>query len=326
MSVEISVSYRRGYRDAVNNLSTSHPGLDSPTESAAADATAASGNREDDSAAEWGLHVTGVLKSAYSGNGVRLAALVDGLDTSHPDWNGRSVVMKSFVPGEAADVAGSSGTHYLGTACGTLNPAAGPRYGCAPASALYVAKVLSRTGTGSQAGLLAGLDWAIANNCRVILVPIGWTGPANPFEQLAARAAARGALVIAGAGHNARRSEGHPGQVMSPAACPSVMAVGCVDSQIRLPDWTPRAAPILGGVIDLVAPGVNLRSSLPTPQRYGTLSGSATAAAYVAGIAALWAQARPKASAHELWQALTAHARRLPFAPLDVGAGLVQAP
>lgn len=321
------LDYLRGYRDAVNNLAEAS-GIGTASRTAMAQEGSAPAEYRDDPRGTWGLHATGVLNSRYTGRGVRVAALVDGLDTGHRDWAGRQVVMRSFVPGELPADGGASGTHYLGTAFGAARPSTGPRYGCAPGAVLFVAKVLSRTGSGSRTAIFSALDWAVANNCRVILAPLGWGGPASDifFESVASRVASRGGLLIAGAGNNARRNQGEYGFVNNPAACPSVIAVGSIDARLNLSAFTPRSSTIPGGAIDLVGPGVNLRSSVPRPQLYTVWSGSATAAAYAAGIAALWGEALPNATAHELWQALVSHARPLPLPASDAGAGLVQAP
>jgi hypothetical protein len=47
---------------------------------------------------------------------------------------------------------------------------------------------------------------------------------------------------------------------------------------------------------------------------------------HVAGIAALWAEANPSASARDLWQLLINNALPLRLDPSDAGAGLAQAP
>jgi subtilisin family serine protease len=62
------------------------------------------------------------------------------------------------------------------------------------------------------------------------------------------------------------------------------------------------------------------------PARYRRLSGTSMATPHVAGIAALWCQVRPSATASEIWRLLVTNARRLPLSAADVGNGLVQAP
>lgn len=312
-------NYWHGYRDAVNDLGH----VSGLTEVSTVDT---SFEYQDNELGTWGLHATGVLKSRYSGQGVRLAALVDGLDTAHPDWCEREVVMQSFVLGEPPTLAGSSGTHYLGNAIGNANPSLGSRYGCAPNALPYVAKVLNINSSGSLPAIFAGLDWAMSNQCRIILIPLGSSHPPNKLmmEHLTARITKLGGLLIAGSGNSARRSEGNFGQVLYPAACNSVMGIGSLDARLNLPEWTPRSAE--GTKIDIVAPGVNLRSSLPHPRLYGMYSGSATAAAYAAGIAALWAEALPDANSYQLWQTLVANAQVLPLPNHDIGCGFIQAP
>jgi hypothetical protein len=75
--------------------------------------------------------------------------------------------------------------------------------------------------------------------------------------------------------------------------------------------------------------GVAVYSSWSTasssPRRYNTISGTSTATAHVAGIAALLVEATG-ATGTALWGQLVRTAQRLPIPSVDVGAGLVQAP
>jgi subtilisin family serine protease len=106
------------------------------------------------------------------------------------------------------------------------------------------------------------------------------------------------------------------------------MAVGAVDSQLGIAAFSPRSSPG-GGEIDIVGPGVAVYSSWSTasssPRRYNTISGTSTATAHVAGIAALLVEATG-ATGTALWGQLVRTAQRLPIPSVDVGAGLVQAP
>ena len=62
------------------------------------------------------------------------------------------------------------GTHCTGTACGPAEPPSGRRYGVASEAEIFAGKVLGDRGSGSDAGILAGIDWAITNGCQVIAV------------------------------------------------------------------------------------------------------------------------------------------------------------
>jgi hypothetical protein len=87
---------------------------------------------------------------------------------AHPDFIGRTITSKSFVTEEDAQDGNGHGTHCIGTACGSLTSNL-PHYGVAYAADVFAGKVLSDEGNGSDGGILAGINWAIANRCQFIL-------------------------------------------------------------------------------------------------------------------------------------------------------------
>jgi subtilisin family serine protease len=221
------------------------------------------------------------------------------------------------------------GTHTAGTACGVLHPGSGRRYGIAYGAQLFIGKVLSNAGSGPDGGIIAGINWAVTNNCQVISMSLG--SPVAPgeafspiYENLARRALAAGTLIIAAAGNESHRpAEIEP--VGRPANSPSVLAVGAVDSALRIATFSNGGINPNGGGVDLAGPGVAVYSSWPMPTRTRIISGTSMATPHVAGIAGLWAQAR-SLTGGALWQALTSSALRVPLQSRDVGSGLVQAP
>ena len=144
------------------------------------------------------------------------------------------------------------------------------------------------------------------------------------FEQAAQRAMQLGTLVIAAAGNESNRSSGHIAPVGHPANCPSIMAVGAVDVQGRVADFSCGTVDNVGKV-DIVGPGVDVHSSWPMPTRYRRISGTSMATPHVAGVAALIA-GKQQVPPDQVWTRLTQTARRLNLPSTDVGAGLVQAP
>lgn len=261
-----------------------------------------------------GLRLCRVPPSPRSGVGIRVAVLDTGMDLGHPDFLGRPFVTRSFV-GQPVQDLHSHGTHCIGTACGPLAPAGTtPRYGIAYRAPIFVGKVLSNSGGSVGGSVLNGMNWAIANRCPVISMSLGGRGGVQPsYTAAGAAALTRGLLVIAAAGNN-HEPTGYP------ANSPTIMSVAALTNAL-----TPASFSNFGK-IDISGPGVDVFSSVPRPTRYGRKSGTSMATPHVSGVAALWAESSASLRGMALWRKLQASARKLPFHPSRVGAGLVQAP
>jgi subtilisin family serine protease len=264
--------------------------------------------------ATWGLTRCKVPQSSKSGSGIKVAVLDTGMDLGHPDFADRQFDARSFV-GEPVQDLNGHGTHCIGTACGPKTPPGSTsRYGIAFGSRVLAGKVLINSGSSTGAGVLAGLNWAIANRCDVISMSLGSQSPVQAAYTHAGAAALRhGCLIIAAAG-NASLNTG------APANSPTIMSVASLDANLRPSSFSNF------GKIDIAAPGRDVLSSWPRPIYYKTISGTSMATPHVAGCAALWAQSNPSLRGMNLWRQLLASAQHLPFPDSRVGAGLVQAP
>lgn len=328
----VPVEYLRGYRDAIVNLVAGLPATadsNMPAPRAAGSPFPLAG--VDQSKATWGLQVIQVLSSRYTGRGVRIAVLDTGIDLKHPDFTGRTVTSESFVPGQPVQDVNGHGTHCIGTSCGPREVTGSPAYGVACNAEIYAGKVLSNAGSGPDRQILAGLEWAVTNHCRVASLSL--SSPRLPgesysraFEQVAARAVGAGTLIVAAAGNDSDRLGGQVKPVGHPADCPTVVAVGAIDVNQKIANFSNSTVNTNAGQVDIVGPGVSVFSSWPTPTRYRTISGTSMACPHVAGIAALFAEAHPELSGTELLGRVVRTARRLPLPSSDVGSGLVQAP
>ncbi|VTR99481.1 peptidase s8 : Serine protease OS=uncultured organism PE=4 SV=1: Peptidase_S8 [Gemmata massiliana] len=331
------LDYYRGYKAAVDHLYAQMNGHRADLIGEDAPPALA-----DTAQLTWGLQACRVPTSRYSGQGIRVAVLDTGMDLDHPDFLGRRVVNQSFVPGQTAQDGNGHGTHCIGTACGPRVPPGGTRrYGVAYGCDIYVGKVLSNQGSGQGGWILAGMEWAINQQCQVISMSLGNTlaTVSNAYETVGRRALDRGCLIVAAAGNHGNRGGATPiGIVGQPANSPSILAVGAVDSALRIAPFSTRSNPVAGGKVDLVGPGVAVFSTVPTPAlppgqprnpawpaRYHSISGTSMATPHVAGIAALWAQARGLRGA-ALWNMITRFARPVGIPVIDAGSGLVQAP
>jgi subtilisin len=278
----------------------------------------------------WGLKATRALSSRYSGRGVRVAILDTGFDLGHPDFAGRSIVSQSFVAELAVDDANGHGTFCAGVACGPPQPRDAPRYGIASAAELHVARVLGDDASGTDGNVLAGIDWAVGRGCAVISISLGspvYLGDGYPevYEHVAARSLAAGSILIAPAGNESQRPDSIA-PVEHPANCPSIVAVGALGQSLEVAPFSNGGLNPNGGEVGLVAPGIAIVSAAPRPDLYQVGSGTSMATPFVAGVAALLAEAHPEVRGAALRALLLEAFRALPAPARDVGAGLVQAP
>ena len=330
--------YVRGYQDGVTDLS-GRLLASMRTDVAAAEVAQVF---QDTPQFTWGLQTSGVSSSPFTGKGVKVAVLDTGFTFDHPDFAGRNITAQSFVPGVAtADDGHGHGTHCIGTACGPKAPASGVRrYGCAYEADIFVGKVLSDQGSGADTGILAGINWAVANRTEVISMSLGADVPqvSQAYQQVGRRALNRGCLIVAAAGNNAHRDQPSLppqqrfGFVGIPANSPSIIAVAALDNQLNIAFFSARSLTgVRGGSVDTAGPGIGVFSSWNQPrpeqsnQMYRSISGTSMATPHLSGIAALWCQARAR-KARDLCATLTHRAQRLQLASVDVGSGLVQAP
>ncbi len=273
------------------------------------------------------------MESPWTGRGIKVAVLDTGFEVHHPDFAGRKVTTQSFVPGEDVQDVHGHGTHCVGTALGPRIPDPLPRYGIAYEAEIYVGKVLSNLGKGGDGDIMAGINWAVQNGCRVISMSLGapvmpGQKPSTVFENTAQRTFAHGALIVAAAGNDSHREYDPPyaAPVEHPANCPSIMAVAALESSLQVAWFSNAGQEPNGGQVDIAGPGVNVYSSWILPKRYNIISGTSMATPHVAGIAALHAQANASITAVDLWTRLVKSARPIGQPAADVGSGLVQAP
>ena len=183
-----------------------------------------SGSYKDDAVASWGIHAANGLKSKFTGKGINTAILDTGFNLNHPDFVGRILNSRSFIQGQEAGDQNGHGSHCIGISTGNINRNTGRRYGVAKEANIYIGKVLSNDGSGSDSGILAGMEWAINNNCKVISMSLG--APVEPgetysniYNDIAKKAMTKGTLIIAAAGNESRRDQGIINPVGHPANC-----------------------------------------------------------------------------------------------------------
>jgi subtilisin family serine protease len=224
------------------------------------------------------------------GKGVSVAIIDSGIDVTHPDLRGKVVESVEaridnkrivFDPSDAGDSAGH------GTAC------AGIIARIAPEAEFYSIKVLGAGGLGDGQAFLAGLEYAIKKRHRLINLSLGTTKPQffSPLHDLLDRAYQAGCIVVAAANN------------LPMPSFPSVFSSSLI-SVIKSDETDPLNFGFhYGQVIELTAPGVNVRTAwLDAGHR--NLTGNSFACPHIVGVIALLLEKHPNLTPFQVKSAL----------------------
>ncbi|MFF3257929.1 S8 family serine peptidase [Streptomyces sp. NPDC002932] len=264
----------------------------------------------------------------YDGKGSKVAVLDTGIDADHPDVKDRVLESKSFVPGQEVDDKNGHGTHVASTIAGSGAASDGVNKGVAPAADLIVGKVLSNEGSGSDSGIIAGMEWAKAEGADVVSMSLGSDVPddgSDPMAQAVDTLSADGGpLFVIAAGN----SYG-VGTIGSPGSADKALTIAAVDKQDNRADFS-SMGPLIrshGLKPDLSAPGVdiNAAASQSVPGMVGmyqSMSGTSMATPHVAGAAAILKERHPDWSGQRVKDALMTSSKVLPaYTPYEQGTG-----
>ncbi|MFE4379527.1 S8 family serine peptidase [Streptomyces cyaneofuscatus] len=264
---------------------------------------------------------------SYDGTGTKIAVVDTGIDATHPDLAGRVVAERNFSGSPDAKDRVGHGTHVASTAAGT--GAKDARFkGVAPGAQLINAKVLDDRGAGDDSGVIAGVDWAVAQGADVINMSLG--GPDTPgIDPLEAQvnkvSAEKGVLFAIAAGNNGPGL----GTIASPGSADAALTVGAVDDGDAMADFSGVGPRTGDGAVkpDLTAPGVGITAAAATgtggqnPPGYATLDGTSMATPHVAGAAAILKQKNPAWTGAQIKAALTGSAEGGSHTVFQQGAG-----
>lgn len=219
---------------------------------------------------------------------VTVYVIDSGVDAAHPDFGGRVKPGKDFLNGgtDTADTNGH-GTYLAGVA-------ASRTFGVAKAAQIVPVRVIDAQGGGATDKIIAGIDWVTQNAQQPAVAVLGIGGTANDQLDAAVRALAAVVPVALPAG-----GEATDAGKFSPGRVTEALTVGSTDASDQV-----GSTSNYGEVVDLFAPGVDV----PGPNAGGNggrvLSGTSSAAAHVAGVAALYRALHPDASAPDVAKAL----------------------
>ncbi len=245
----------------------------------------------DQTGATWGLDRVDQrnlpLSSTYhydrTGSGVRAYIIDTGVLTSHSEFTGRTVAGYSAInDGRGTTDCNGHGTHVAGTVGGT-------KYGVAKQVTIVPVRVLNCQGSGTDSGVIAGIDWVTSNHASgpaVANMSLGG-GVSSALDAAVNNSIADGVVYAVAAGNeNTNACNGSPSRV------PAALTVGSTTSTDARSSFSNY-----GSCLDLFAPGSSITSAWYTSATAtNTISGTSMATPHVAGVAALYLQANPSAS------------------------------
>lgn len=237
------------------------------------------------------LPLSGTYNYTFDGSGINAYVVDTGILPTHNEFTGRVTLpgFSSIDDGRGVSDCNGHGTHVAGTLGGST-------YGVAKKVQITPVRVLDCNGGGSVSGLLAGIDWVASNGIRpgVINLSLG-SSASNALDQAVTNAYNAGFVVVVAAGNiniDACRT--------SPGRAPNAITVGSVTDADQRSFFSNY-----GVCLDLFAPGSFITSAWFTDNNASnTISGTSMASPHVAGVAALYLQAKPNATPLEITDAI----------------------
>jgi subtilisin family serine protease len=260
----------------------------------------------DNKASAWGIYRIGAMSAwgAYNARGrnVTVGVLDTGIDPVHPDLQGKIAAWAEFdsngekVRDSEPHDTDQHGTHVAGTIVG--GNASGRWIGVAPDAKVAAAMVLDGKKGGTDAQVLAGIDWALEQGVHVISMSLG--GLTLDQEAPSAYTAAiltsirAGVPVVVSIGNEGGQTSGNPGNDLF------AFSVGATDPEDRCAGFSggrtqiifessfisDEFLPLPYSKPEVSAPGVAVQSSVPRG-KWANLSGTSMAAPHVSGALAV---------------------------------------
>ncbi|WP_030144490.1 S8 family serine peptidase [Glycomyces sp. NRRL B-16210] len=244
--------------------------------------------------ATWGLDRVDQLDLPLDGNyeylgdgsGVTAYIVDTGILASHSEFTGRVGAGYDFVDGDSDPTdCNGHGTHVAGTVGGTT-------YGLAKQVTLVGVRVLDCSGSGTYAGVIAGIDWVAANASGPSVANMSLGGDYSAAVNSAVDNAVLSGVTFAVAAGN----EDTDACIKSPASSGEAITVGASDNTDTRAYFSNY-----GSCVDVFAPGVGITSAWHTsPTATNTISGTSMASPHVAGAVAVYLSLNPGATTAEV--------------------------
>ena len=268
------------------------------------------------------LPLNGTYTYNYTGSGVKAYIIDTGIRRTHTEFGGRAIHGYTAISdGRGSTDCNGHGTHVAGTVGGST-------YGVAKSVTLVAVRVLDCNGSGSNSGVIAGVDWVTSDHASgakaVANMSLGG-GASSALDTAVRNSISDGVTyAIASGNSNADACNYSPARVSEAI---TVNSSTSTDARSSFSNW--------GSCTDIFAPGSSITSAWYTSDTAtNTISGTSMATPHVAGVAALylhqygyqspstvWAGIRDSATLNKITSAGSGSPNRLLYSLLTSGGG-----
>ncbi|WP_089102996.1 S8 family peptidase [Streptomyces hyaluromycini] len=251
------------------------------------------------SSAPWGLdridQASLPLSGTYTypdtaGSGVTVYVIDTGVRITHTQISGRASYGYDAVDGDTTASDGNGhGTHVATTIAGST-------YGVAKKANIVAVRVLDNSGSGTTAGVIAGIDWVTSNHTAPAVANMSLGGSASTtLDTAVANSIASGVTYAIAAGNSSANASSY-----SPARVSTAITVGATTSSDAKASYSNY-----GSVLDIFAPGSSITAGYNTSDTAtAVLSGTSMATPHVAGAAAVYLAGHTSATPAQVATAL----------------------
>ena len=244
-----------------------------------------------------------------TGEGVTLCVMDTGINP-HCDLSvpkNRIVHFEDMVGGEDMPYDDNGhGTFVAGVACGDGLTSAREVVGVAPKANVLGIKVIGDKGESGTFKILDGMQWLFDNfrqyGVKVVCMsfgaePLSYADPLKIGVEMLSRS---GLIVVAAAGNSGENS------LKSPAISNEIIAVGAVDKEDRIAEFSSRGVYQGAKRPDVYADGIKVKG-IKAGGSYTYMSGTSVAAPYVAGACCLLCEKYRNITPYQAKQAVLHH-------------------